>query len=100
LELALEVVGRQVGSYEVTPILLFGDVYYWEQKITSRFTLNHESGTLRTGEYLSNCLIQVSSGTEAVEVYKHFFKEKLQLGTKGRIYLRGFRLFKEIYDDV
>ncbi|NDD99150.1 hypothetical protein EB008_02505 [bacterium] len=100
LELALEVVGRQVGSYEVTPILLFGDVYYWEQKITSRFTLNHESGTLRTGEYLSNCLIQVSSGSEAVEVYKHFFKEKLQLGTKGRIYLRGFRLFKEIYDDV
>ncbi len=100
LELALEVVGRQVGSYEITPILLFGDAPYWEQKITSRFTLNHKSGTLRTGEYLSNCLIQISSGSEALEVYKLFFKEKLLLGTKGRVYPRGFRLFKEIYDDV
>jgi len=100
LELALEVVGRQVGSYEITPILLFGDADYWEQKITSRFTLNHKSGTLRTGEYLSNCLIQISSGSEAVEVYKHFFDEKLLLGSKGRVYPRGFRLFKEIYDDV
>ena len=100
LELALEIVGRQVGSYEITPILLFGDVYYWEQKITSRFTLNHQSGTLRAGEYLSNCLIQISSGSEAVEVYRHYFGERLQLGHKGRVYPRGFRLFKEIYDDV
>jgi predicted Rossmann-fold nucleotide-binding protein len=100
LELSLEVVGRQVGSYELTPILLFGEVDYWVEKITSRFTLNHKSGTLRSGEYLSNCLIQVSSGEQALEVYKQFFIHKLHLGSSGRVYPRGFRIFEEIYDDV
>jgi predicted Rossmann-fold nucleotide-binding protein len=100
LELALEVVGRQVGSYEITPILLFGEKGYWEQKITSRFMLNAQTGTLRHGEYLSNTLIQVESGEQALETYKLFFSNKLNLGTNGRIYNRGFRLYEEIFDDV
>ncbi|MBM3194315.1 MAG: hypothetical protein FJZ60_00960 [Chlamydiae bacterium] len=100
LELALEVVGRQVGSYEITPILLFGEKGYWEQKITSRFMLNAQTGTLRHGEYLSNSLIQVESGEQALETYKLFFSNKLNLGTNGRIYSRGFRLYEEIFEDV
>jgi hypothetical protein len=100
LELGLEIVGRQVGSYEVTPILLFGEKEYWEQKISSRFILNVKTKTLRSGEYLSNCLIQVETGDQAVAVYKLFFTQKLALGNNGRIYSRGFRFFEEIYDDV
>lgn len=100
LELALEVVGRQVGSYEITPILLFGEKEYWEQKISSRFMLNAKTGTLRHGEFLSNTLIQVESGEQALETYKLFFSNKLNLGTHGRIYSRGFRLYEEIFDDV
>ncbi|MFZ4772619.1 MAG: hypothetical protein ACOYK9_01340 [Chlamydiia bacterium] len=100
LELALEVVGRQVGSYEITPILLFGEPDYWEQKITSRFVLNSKTGTLRGTEFLSNCLIQVSSGEEALKVYKEFFSNNLTLGPTGRVYPKGFCTFKEIYDDV
>ncbi len=100
LELALEIVGRQVGSYEITPILLFGEADYWEKKISDRFTLNRETGTLREGVYLSNSLIQVATGAEAVEVYTRYFSNQLTLGPAGRIYGRGFRLFKEIDDDI
>ena len=100
LELSLEIVGRQVGSYEITPILLFGEKEYWEQKITSRFMLNAKTKTLRAGEALSNLLIQVNTGEQALETYKLFFSNQLKLGVNGRIYPRGFRFYEEIFDDV
>ncbi|MCB1148568.1 MAG: hypothetical protein KDK48_00245 [Chlamydiia bacterium] len=89
-EQALEEVRRKVGMARATPILLFGEVEYWEQKITSRFKCNLESGTIRGSEWISNCFYCVQNAKQGIEVYRRFFTDKLDIGKHGPTFERGF----------
>lgn len=89
-ELALEEVSRKVGVIEPRPVLLFGPIAYWEDKITHRFMRNVREGTIEGSEWTSNCFYCVQSADEALSVYRRFFAHQLPIGKKGPIYSRGF----------
>jgi predicted Rossmann-fold nucleotide-binding protein len=90
-EYSLEEVRRKVGSVMITPILLFGEVEYWKQKITSRFKCNLETGTIKGSEWLSNCFYCVQSAEQGLKVYKEYFQGTLPIGKKGPIFEDGFK---------
>lgn len=89
-EYALEEVRRKVGSVEPTPVILFGPDAYWSAKITSRFTTNLASGTIKGSEWISNSFYAVETAEQAVKIYTDFFKGKLPIGPKGPVYTDGF----------
>lgn len=89
-EFSLEEVRRKVGSVSATPIILFGDVEYWRQKITSRFKCNLESGTIKGSEWLSNCFYCIQTAKQGLKVYRQFFEGTLPIGKTGPIYEQGF----------
>lgn len=89
-ELSLEEVRHKVGSRPSGPILLFGSPDYWRRKITPRFTLNRESGTIAGSEWVSNSLFCVQNAAQAIKVYHDFFTGKLKIGKEGPIYEEGF----------
>jgi predicted Rossmann-fold nucleotide-binding protein len=89
-EYCLEEVKRKVGATKPKPILLFGDVKYWREKITSRFKCNLNAGTIKGSEWVSNCFYCVQSAEEGYLVYKDFFANKLKIGMDGPIYKDGF----------
>lgn len=90
-ELALEELRRKVGSsIMITPMLLFGTVEYWENKITHRFQINRKMGTIQGTEWCSNTLYCVQNAKEALNVYRRFFNNTLSIGPTGPIYDRGF----------
>jgi predicted Rossmann-fold nucleotide-binding protein len=95
-ELALEQVRRKVGSGPFTPIILYGDAAYWEQKITPNFQTNWRSGTITGAEWISNCFYNVGSPAEALEVYRRFFTGQLAVGPEGPTFPRGFGTVLEI----
>jgi predicted Rossmann-fold nucleotide-binding protein len=82
-EYALEEVRRKVGTVEIHPMILFGDVSHWGNKITGRFQENFRSGTIKGSEWLSNVSYVVSTGEQALAVYRKFFKGKLAIGGKA-----------------
>ena len=90
-EFALEEVRRKVGMNRTTPVILFGDKNYWEEKITSRFQCNLESGTIAGSEWVSNCFFCVQSAAAALKVYRDYFTGRLQIGKGSPIYKEGFR---------
>jgi predicted Rossmann-fold nucleotide-binding protein len=89
-EYSIEEVRRKVGSMPPNPILLFGTHHYWEQKITSRFHCNLESGTIKGSEWLSNCMYCVETAEQALHVYRLFFSGTLKIGPLGPVYKDGF----------
>lgn len=89
-EYAIEEVRRKVGSVEITPVLLFGEVDHWRRKITSRFKCNLDSGTIKGSEWVSNCFFCVQNAEQGIKIYRDFFEEKLPIGKKGPIYEEGF----------
>lgn len=89
-ELSLEEVRHKVGSRPTGPILLFGSPDYWRRKITPRFTLNRESGTIAGAEWVSNSLFCVQNAKQAIKVYHDFFTSNLKIGKEGPIYDEGF----------
>lgn len=89
-EYCLEEVRRKVGSMGANPVLLFGDKEYWEQKISSRFQCNRDSGTIRGSEWLSNCFYCIQTAEQGLKVYREFFKGTLPIGKEGPVYDLGF----------
>lgn len=89
-EFSLEEVRRKVGSVPSNPMLLFGEVSYWEKKITTRFQCNLATGTIKGSEWISNCFYCVQTAEQALRIYRDFFKGVLPIGKNGPIYNQGF----------
>lgn len=90
-EFSLEEVRRKVGaSHTATPVLLFGSPDYWRQKITTRFQINLQTGTISGSEWVSNCFYCVQTASQGLKVYHQFFSGLLKIGKNGPIYKEGF----------
>ncbi|MBA3237139.1 MAG: hypothetical protein H0T62_02160 [Parachlamydiaceae bacterium] len=89
-EYCLEEVRRKVGSVPSNPIMLFGELEYWHEKITSRYHCNLKAGTIRGSEWISNCFYCVQTAEQALLIYKAFFEGTLPIGKNGPIYEDGF----------
>ncbi|MFZ4772618.1 MAG: LOG family protein [Chlamydiia bacterium] len=89
-EYSLEEVRRKVNSIPPYPVILFGSLSYWEQKITSRFTINLKTGTIKGSEWISNCFYVVENHKEALEVYRRFFTDSLPIGPNFPPQEKGF----------
>jgi predicted Rossmann-fold nucleotide-binding protein len=89
-EFCLEEVGRKVGAYNPTPMLLFGKEEYWEDKITSRFKCNLEKGTIKGSEWVSNCFYCVGKAEQGLHIYRSFFDGKLPIGPGFPHFEKGF----------
>lgn len=91
-EQALEEVRRKVGSMRPTPVLLFGEMGYWQEKITSRFQCNKNAKTISGSEWVSNCFYCVKTAEQGLKVYKQFFSHTLPIGPHYPGYAQGFAL--------
>lgn len=91
-EYSLEEVRRKIGATPPRPILLFGEVNYWEEKVTSRYRCNLASGTIKGSEWLSNCFYCIQSAEQGLKVYREFFQNTLPIGPTAPIHDRGFAL--------
>jgi len=89
-EYTLEEVRRKTGATPANPILLFGDVEYWRRKVSSRFQLNAETGTIKGSEWVSNCFYCVQTAEQGLTIYRKFFQNKLPIGKEGPSYPDGF----------
>ncbi len=93
-EYTLEEVLRKTGASPANPVLLFGEQDYWKRKITSRFQLNRESGTIKGSEWISNCFYCVQTASQGLSIYRKFFENTLPIGRDGPIYAEGFFLVR------
>ena len=91
-EYCLEEVRRKTGSTPLNPILLFGEIDYWKQKISSRFRLNRKTGTIAQSEWISNCFYCIQTAEQGLAVYRKFFENTLAIGKNGPVYEDGFCL--------
>ena len=89
-EFGLEEVRRKVGCILPTPVLLFGEIKYWKDKITSRYQSNLEQGTIKGSEWLSGCFFCIQSAQQGVEIYRRFFEGTLPLGKDAKPQPLGF----------
>lgn len=89
-EFALEAVRRKVGGGAVTPVILFGSVDYWKQKLTSTFHCNQASGTIKGSEWVSNCFYCIQTAEQGIKIYREFFNGTLPIGKEGPVYENGF----------
>lgn len=89
-EYCLEEVRRKVGCIFPTPVLLFGDVEYWQDKITSRYQCNLKNGTIKGSEWISGCFFCIKSAEEGLEVYRRFFEGTLKVGKEAKPQPLGF----------
>lgn len=94
-EYLLEEVRRKTGSCPPYPVLLFGEVEHWKQKVSSRFKANRKTGTTRGSEWVSNCFYCVQTAEQGLSVYRRFFESTLPIGSKGPIYEDGFCIVPE-----
>jgi len=94
-EYTLEEIRRKVGSTPANPILMFGDANYWKAKVTSRFKINLQIGTIQGSEWLSNCFYNIENAAQGLEIYEAFFNDRLPIGKGGPIYEAGFVLPNE-----
>jgi predicted Rossmann-fold nucleotide-binding protein len=79
-EYALEEVRRKVCTVPPHPLVLFGSVEHWGAKIGGRFKANAAAGTIKGSEWLSNIPYIVSTGKQALAVYKRYFDGTLPIG--------------------
>lgn len=89
-EYSLEEVRRKVGSVTLTPILLFGEIDYWKEKISSRFKCNLLTGTIKGSEWISNCFFCIQNAEQGLKIYREYFQGTLPIGRSGPIYEDGF----------
>jgi len=89
-EYSLEEVRRKTGSAPANPILLFGSVDYWKRKVSSRFRLNKETGTIAGSEWISNCFYCIQTAAQGLAIYRKLFENKLPIGKEGPVYEDGF----------
>lgn len=91
-ECSLEEVRRKVGAIQATPVILMGDVEYWQTKITSKFQQNLRMGTIKGSEWISNCFYCVQNAEQALKVYRMYLEGTLQIGKEGPLYENGFAI--------
>lgn len=89
-EQCLEEVRRKVGSIVPTPVLLFGDPHFWQQKITSRFQSNLKLGTIKGSEWVSNCFYCIQNASQGLKVYEQYFSGTLPIGLEHPLSPDGF----------
>ncbi len=89
-EYTLEEVRRKTGSAPANPVLLFGEAEYWRRKVTSRFQVNREMGTIKGSEWVSNCFYCIQTAEQGLWVLRNFFQNRLKIGKDGPIYDEGF----------
>lgn len=89
-EYGLEELRRKVRSTPPTPVLLFGPVDYWKKKITSRFQINLESGTISGSEWVSNCFYCIQTASQGLKVYRQYFQGTLPIGKQAPVHKEGF----------
>eukprot|EP00741_Cyanophora_paradoxa_P013785 tig00020710_g13307.t1 len=89
-EYALEEVRRKVGTTPAHPVLLFGPVEFWRDKLRGKFQANLASGTIKGSEWLSNCFFQITTAEEGLKVFERFFSGELAIGKGGPVYDDGF----------
>lgn len=89
-EYCLEEVRRKVGATTTTPIMLFGDVSYWKDKITTRFECNLKSGTIKGSEWISNSFYCIQTAQQGLKIYRQFFEGTLAIGKDHPAYPNGF----------
>ena len=89
-EFSIEEVRRKVGAVPPTPVLLFGSPDYWKTKITSRFKINLETGTIAGSEWLSNCFYCIQTAEQGLKVLQRYFAGTLPIGKGGPTYPNGF----------
>lgn len=94
-EYALEEVRRKVGTTAPHPVILFGTPEYWGNKITARYQENYRTGTIKGSEWISTVPWVVSTGKEALEVYRDFFMGVLPCGPGHPTSERGFMIAAE-----
>lgn len=94
-EYALEEVRRKVATTPPHPMILFGSVEHWGEKITGRYHANLRSGTIKGSEWISTIPWVVETGKEALEVYRDFFYGVLPVGPGHPPSERGFMVAKE-----
>lgn len=89
-EYTLEEVRRKTGSTLPNPVLLFGEIDYWKRKVSSRFQLNRETGTIKGSEWVSNCFFCIQNAQQGLSVLTRFFENRLPIGREGPVYEDGF----------
>ncbi|NNM43173.1 MAG: hypothetical protein HKM07_02380 [Chlamydiae bacterium] len=89
-EFTLEEVRRKVGSSPPSPVLLFGEKKYWQEKITTRFQCNLAAGTIKGSEWVSNCFYCIQTAKQGLEIYRKFFQGTLPIGKNGPVFPDGF----------
>jgi len=89
-EYSLEEVRRKVGSVAITPVLLFGDVEHWKEKITNRFQCNLKTGTIKGSEWVSNCFFCIQNAEQGLKIYRDYFQGTLAIGKNNPMYADGF----------
>lgn len=89
-EFCLEEVRRKVGCIFPTPVLLFGEIDYWKEKISSRYQCNLNLGTNKGSEWLSGSFFCVQTAKQGLEVYRRFFEGSLPVGKEALPQPLGF----------
>lgn len=89
-EYSLEEVRRKIGAIAATPVILFGDDKYWEEKITHRFKCNLRSGTIAGSEWISNCFFCIQTAQQGLKVYREYFQGILPIGKDHPFFEDGF----------
>lgn len=89
-EYSLEEVRRKIGAVGPSPIILFGELDYWKQKVTDRFKCNLKTGTIKGSEWLSNCFYCIQHAEQGLKIYREFFQGTLPIGKEGPVYEDGF----------
>lgn len=93
-EYTLEEVRRKTGGALPNPILLFGDAEYWKRKVSSRFRLNQETGSIKGSEWVSNCFYCIQTAEQGLKILKSFFEGRLAIGKEGPVYENGFCIYQ------
>ncbi|MCH9610349.1 MAG: hypothetical protein S4CHLAM81_04920 [Chlamydiales bacterium] len=89
-EFALEEVRHKVGGRSFSPIILFGSPDYWRRKITSRYKMNLEAGTIKGSEWVSNSFFCIQTAEQGLRLFDSFCRGELVIGKDGPTYDDGF----------
>jgi hypothetical protein len=93
-EYCLEELRRKVGSSPPNPILLFGEIDYWQDKITSRFQRNLMTGTITGSEWVSGCVFCAQTAAQGLYMYRQFFSGALKMGKGKPAQKEGFTVVR------
>lgn len=95
-ELAIEMVNRKAGAGPPSPMLLFGPVGYWENKVNALYTENLNIGTLKGIEWISNSIFIVRSTKEALFILEKYYTDELLIGKDHPYPKDGYKTYDSL----